>query len=103
MARKIIWSNRAQNDRKTIFKYWNNRNKSNSYSKKLNKLFISAVEFVSANPLTGKTTTKENVRIKFISHYAIIYESTEFELKVYSIFDTRQNPNKLKTIIEKNK
>ena len=67
MARKIIWSKRAQQDRYSIFKYWNKRNKSNKYSKKLNNLFIAAAEFVAHNPTTGLKTDRENIRIKFAS------------------------------------
>lgn len=43
MAREIIWTKRAQNDRYSIFNYWNKRNKSKSYSQKLNNLFISSI------------------------------------------------------------
>ena len=35
MARKIIWSANAKNDRTAILKYWIARNKSNTHSKKL--------------------------------------------------------------------
>ena len=35
MAKKVVWSLRAQNDRKKIFYYWNKRNKSNNYSIRL--------------------------------------------------------------------
>ena len=36
MARlKILWTSTALKQRNHIFKYWNERNKSNSYSKKL--------------------------------------------------------------------
>ena len=101
MARKIIWSKRAQQDRYSIFYFWNKQNKSNSYSKKLNQLFIAAMEFVAIHPLTGKQTNRNEIRIKFVSHFALIYETTESELQVLSIFDTRQNPNKLEEIITK--
>lgn len=95
MVRKIVWSRRAQTDRKSIFKYWNNRNKSNIYSKKLNRLLISAIEFVSSHPHTGRITDREPIRIKFVSHFAIIYEASDTKLEVLTIFDTRQNPDKL--------
>ena len=99
MVRKIVWSKKANSDRKSIYKYWNKRNRSTVYSKKLNKLFISAAEFVAINPHTGRTTSKENIHIKFVSHYAIIYEAIDSELRVHAVFDTRQNPQKMDTII----
>jgi len=50
MAKQIIWSLRAQNDRKEILGYWIERNKSNTYSKKLNFLFKEAVKLVAKHP-----------------------------------------------------
>ncbi len=40
MARYIIWTQRAQKERIEICKYWNARNSSIIYSKKLNELFM---------------------------------------------------------------
>ncbi len=100
MARKIKWSKRAQKDRKLILEFWINKIKSRTYSIKLNQLFISSVEFVSKYPHTGRKTTRENIRIKFVSHFAIIYKSTEKELLIMGVFDTRQNPNKLVKILK---
>ena len=99
MARKIIWSKRAQQDRYSIFKYWNKRNNSNNYSKRLNTLFIAAAEFVAHNPTTGKQTDRQNIRIKFVSHFALLYEIRKSELHLLTIFDTRQDPDKLEQII----
>ena len=56
MAKQIIWSKRAQTDRKEILKYWNKRNKSNTYSKKLNGLFKEAVRLISQYPEIRKFT-----------------------------------------------
>jgi hypothetical protein len=39
MVKQIRWTEGAQFDRKEIFQYWNARNKTNNYSKKLNQLF----------------------------------------------------------------
>ena len=100
MVRKIIWSARAQNDRKTIFSYWNRRNGSNVYSKKLNKFFIDAVELLSTHPKLGRITNNLNIRVKIVRDYIIIYEFNDEYLIVHSIFDTRQNPTKLKQIIK---
>ena len=64
MARQIIWSKRAQEDRKCIFSYWNKRDKSVLYSKKQNRLFIEAAELLAIHPKIGRESNKENVRIK---------------------------------------
>lgn len=100
MAREIIWSNRAQSDRKSIFTYWNKRNKSNIYSKKLNQIFIAAIEFCALHPQTGRKTTRISIRIKFVSHFALISDYDDNTLRIMGIFDNRQNPSRLKKIIE---
>jgi toxin YoeB len=100
MARKIIWSRRAQIDRIGIFTFWNKRNKSKIYSQKLNNLYNKAAKFLATNPNTGSTTTRENIRVKFVSHFALIYKVAQYEIQILSIFDSRQNPEKLEEILD---
>ena len=92
MAKKIIWSLNAQRDRKNILQYWNKRNQSNRYSIKLNKLFKDAVKLISNYPRIGKLTNKENIRIKIVKDYLIIYEDLENEIHILTIWDSRRNP-----------
>jgi addiction module RelE/StbE family toxin len=99
MARKIIWSRKSQEDKKDIFLYWNDRNKSKLYSKKLNKLFIAAVEFVAEFPLVGKKSNIENVRMKVVRDYLIIYEFNDESIFVLRVWSTQQNPEKIKDIL----
>jgi addiction module RelE/StbE family toxin len=99
MARKIVWSRKSQEDKKDIFLYWNNRNKSKLYSKKLNKLFIAAAEFVAEFPLVGKKSNLENVRMKIVRDYLVIYEFDDEVIYVLRIWSTQQNPERLKEIL----
>ncbi len=99
MAKKLIWSVRAQNDKKEILNYWRNRNKSNAYSKKLNELFKESVKFILDFPQIGKTTDDPKARIKIVKDYLIIYEETETQISILTIWDNRQNPDKLKEIL----
>jgi toxin YoeB len=94
MAKQIIWSIRADIDRKGIFEYWTNRNKSSSYSKKLNNLFIRAVELIAEHSSIGRSTNIENVRIKVVKDY-LIYEDIPDLVKVLTIWDSRRNPEEL--------
>jgi len=91
MAKKIVWSKRAHADRKNIFYYWNQRNKSNRYSIKLNRLFKEALIIVSNHPKIGKLTDVENIRIKFVRDYLIIYEELEMEIHILTIISSHQN------------
>jgi|SRR6185312_6520957 len=96
MVKKIVWSLRARNDRKDIFKYWNQRNKSKLYSIKLNILFKEGLKIVARHPNIGKKTDQENIRIKIVRDYFIIYEDTETEIHVLTIWSSHRNPADLK-------
>ena len=100
MARQVIWTDRAQKERITIFKYWNKRNESSIYSLKLYKLINESLKLICAHPLLGKLSDKENVRVKVLSDYLIIYETTLDFVIVLSIWDCRQNPEDLKRIVK---
>ncbi len=52
----ISWTQTAVKQRDHIFDYWNNRNKSNSYSKKLNVAIRERVELLRSQPDIGKET-----------------------------------------------
>lgn len=64
MAKKVIWSLRAQTDRKDILRYWIQRNKSNYYSVRLNKLFEEAANLISVFPNVGKRQSKRISELK---------------------------------------
>ena len=100
MARKIIWSLRAQKDKKEIFKYWSQRNKSNRYSKKLNQLFKESVKLILEHPQVGKLTDTPSVWIKIVKEYLLIYEVLETSISILFIWDGRQDPSKLEDILK---
>jgi toxin YoeB len=93
MVKKIIWTLRAQQDRKEILHYWRRRNQSNTYSKKLNQLFKQAVLLVATHPHIGRPTDIENVRVKLVRDYLIFYQESEENIFVLSIWDSRRNPD----------
>jgi plasmid stabilization system protein ParE len=101
MVRKIIWSYQAQFDRKKIIEYWNKRNLSNVFSIKLNSYFIRTLRLLSKYPFIGRKTEIEDVRVKIIRDYLIIYKITPLEIVVLTIWDGRQNPEDLKRFLKK--
>ncbi len=94
--RKITWTKTAIFEKKEILEYWFNRNKSKTYSLKLNRLFMAELKALSLNPEIGKKTKFENIRARIIRDYLLFYEILENELVVLSIWDSRRNPEKLK-------
>lgn len=91
MARQIIWTFTAQEERREILTYWIKRNKSTTYSRKLNRLIVSAMKDVSRNPLIGRKTDLQNVRAKIVREYLIFYEITEDRIFVLSVWDNRRD------------
>ena len=100
MAGKTIrWSIRAQQDRLQILEYWINRNKSNTYAKKLYLLFNSAIDLISSHPEIGKPTNKENVKIKVVKDYLVIYQIQPESIDILTIWDSRQDPKNIERFI----
>ena len=103
MAKRIIWSKRAKEDKSKILKYWLKRNKSNVYPIKLNSLFREAVLWLAENPFGRKESDYDNTFVKIVRNYKILFEEDESTIFILTIWDTRQNPEKLKNIIKKGK
>ena len=99
MAKQVVWSLRARDDRKAILQYWRVRNKSNTYSKKLNQLFKDSIQIIKDFPQIGKTTDDSNTRIKIVRDYLIFYEETETQIFILTIWDSRQDPDKLERVL----
>ena len=96
MVRRVTWTLRAQGDRKKIFEYWNNRNKSNIYSRKLNGLIMQSLDLIAKYPKIGKQTSEKNVRVKVLKDYLIFYQIMPKEIVILTLWDCRQNPDGLK-------
>ncbi len=68
MDRKVKWTITAQQQRKDILQYW----------------------------INSRLTDIEDVRLKVVRDYLIFYEFDDEYLYILSIWDCRQDPNKLK-------
>ncbi len=91
-TRKIIWSVNAVEVKINIFKYWNNRNKSTVYSKKLDRIFKETLKRMTTFSEGSITTTYKNIRMVLVRDYYLIFEITDKAITVLDIWDTRQNP-----------
>ena len=59
-------------------------------------LFKEAVRTIQLFPQIGKPTSNPTIRVKIVIDYLIIYKETNLEIRILSIWDSRQNPIKLK-------
>ena len=92
MAKQIIWTRKAQLDRKEILEYWREHNHSNTYSIKLNLIIKKAITLIAAHPQIGRRTNVDNVRVKLVREYLIFYEERNKQIFILTIWDSRRNP-----------
>jgi toxin YoeB len=100
MAKRIIWSERAKADKRRILTYWRRRNKSNVYPKKLNRIFKESILAIGSSPFSGKRTNYTNAKVKIVRDYKVFYDETETTIEILTIWDTRQDPDKLENILK---
>ena len=91
-TRKIVWTDFAKESKYAIFLYWNQRNKSTTYSRKLNALFQESLKQIVNFPESSIESNDINVRLKITSHFELIYHISNTQITILDIWDTRQNP-----------
>ena len=100
MAKRVVWTITAKKARRNILEYWIKRNKSNSYSKKLNQIFIETADLISKHPKIGKQTELTGIRYKVVRDYLFTYRETKKSIEVLTIWDSRQDPENFDRIIK---
>jgi len=94
---KLLWSDRALGDLQAIINYlsekWTTREIQN-FARKLDK----RIELILSNPrLFPKTAKRKNIyRSVLTKHTVIYYEMSEKSITIVTLFDSRQNPRRLK-------
>ena len=92
MARRIVWTSHANNIFTEILQFYVLHNKSQTYSRKLNRSIHSTIDLLKLYPFLGKKTDIQNIRFLIYSYYKIFYEVKHDEIVIHLIWDTRQNP-----------
>jgi plasmid stabilization system protein ParE len=64
MAKKIIWTQTAIEDRFRIYRFWLYKTKSKTYSEKLEKLFKDSANLISKFPELGTLSDFNGIRAK---------------------------------------
>lgn len=94
--RQIVWSSRAEQEYLSIISYWNNRNKSTSYSKKLVVEVQRKENLILDNPeIHSAIYYNELRRILVFEDYSIIYKISGSIIYVVAFWDNRRNPDSL--------
>lgn len=102
MEIRIEWSELSERQLKDIFDYYSFEANSRIAKKIITKI-IDRVSILENNPFAGPkeellSTYPEDYRYLVESNYKIIYWKKENLITIASVFDCRQNPNKIRKI-----
>jgi len=100
MAREIIWSPTAEEEKNNILRFWLIHNQSPNYSYKLDNKINEAIELLPYYPFIGRKTNFGKARLIIVDYCLVFYELTDTHVLILSIFDGRQDPEKLKAQFE---
>ena len=92
---KIVWAAKAKNNLEHTLEYWLNRNKSNSYPKKIVNDVIAKEDLLLANPFLGEETNYKGIRrVLILRNFSLFYaiEENSKEIRMITFRDNRKNP-----------
>ena len=98
--RKIIWSHQAKTELYLILNFYKNRNKSVTYSNKLNtniKLKLKALDFTITLP---QKTTNENVFYFTYNHISVFFTFDSEHIFIVNVIDQRRDPDTIYNAIK---
>lgn len=95
VKKSIVWTQTAAKQRRKILNYWNERNRSTTYSKKLVFLIRRRLSTLCEFPESGKKSDFTNTRVTSIGYYSIFYQIRQDKLIITAFWDTRQDPKEL--------
>ena len=97
--KEVVWTNKAFKDLQSIYNLIAKDSK--KAAKKVVASILDREEQLKTQPTSGtvekRLKLKKEYRFLLQSHYKIIYREGKTNLYVIKVFDTRQNPDKLKS------
>lgn len=91
MAKRVIWSNKADRIFNKILEYFIERNGSKAYSRKLNQEIQSLVSIIAKQPFIGLKTNLKDVRVFIRGNYRIFYRIEDDKIIILLVWDNRQS------------
>lgn len=99
--RNVVWTRTADIQFIGILEYWVERNKSNTYSKKLIRRVAKRTEQIAKNPFSYKSTNFKDIRVASLENFSIYHKVTNKQIIVSAFWDNRQDPEKLLDVLKK--
>lgn len=96
----LHWTKTALAQRNQIFSYWNKRNKSIEYSKRLLSVINQRTNLILSFPKIGREVENSKHHTIPIEHYSLFYKTIDHKIIITAFWDNNQNPKKLLKILK---
>ncbi len=98
--KKIIWTETAARQRRSILEYWVQRNQSTTYSLKLLQLSNEKASLIAENPLIYKAAEFPDTHVAAMGHFSLFYKITDSAIIITAFWDNRQDPKELLKLLK---
>lgn len=92
MALTLIFSPLFSDNLEEILRYFDERNGSESYSKKLMKMILKQMSLLKTMPEIGRQTDFPGVRILFVDRFGIEYQIRDNTILIINIYSCLTDP-----------
>ena len=92
MALEILYAPLFMENLEAILTFYDERNGSNKYSKKLIKMIHKQIKLAASMPEIGRLTDFPGVRILFVEQYGIEYQIRDKEILIIDIYSCLTDP-----------
>jgi plasmid stabilization system protein ParE len=95
MALTIEFSRRSTNQLQKILSFYDERNGSDTYSRRLLRCFLVELQHLAQMPTASSPSTRPDVRFFYLMGFTIIFRYNMRKLTVLSIRSSAQKPLKV--------
>jgi toxin YoeB len=92
MALEISYAPQFFDNLEAILKFFDERNGSDRFSKKLLKMINKQIKLLKAMPEIGRLTDTPGVRIIFVERFGIDYQIRDKEVLIINIYSCQTDP-----------
>ena len=94
MAEQAVrWSARAENEYLKTLEFYQDRNKSISYSREITKWVNSAIQQIARFPYIGRLSDDNKRRVLVVRQFLLFYEVRNEVIYIVSFWDNRRDPS----------
>ena len=92
MALKVEFGRRFTVQLRDILNFYDERNGSDHYSRRLMSSLIEAIGIVSQMPLASSPSTRNDVRFIYVMGFTVVFRHTTQKITMLSIRSSRKRP-----------